>query len=435
VGGLGGSGVDSDTAGTGGAEEGEPEQRCVPNEAVCEGDIATTCKVDGSGFATGGVKCSSQQTCQEGVCLEHECDPGELACNEGNVQKCAEDGLSWFLEQTCGDDEYCDAKGASCEKGVCAPDEPVCVDDRAMVCNATGSGYVGGGTVCKSTETCQGGACLPHVCTPQTTFCEGQDLKLCDDDGLGSSTKSTCVKQACVEDAQSASCQGNCMPGQRRCTSANAADTCSSLGDYGAAVDCAAATPTCSGEGTCGLLVQPQELEAMVWYKNRLMQFGAAAGSEVNTTATTAPDGSNDAELVREDATLGTHSVEQILAIDATKTYTFSVYLKGAGADAMLALASPIDGASYSAVRVDLAAGTAQSGYAKGTAQYVGNAIAAVGDGWYKITLTGSGTTTASNQLRAVVYLLPSPNGNSSYQGAATAAAYVWGAQVVPYAG
>jgi len=86
-GGVGGSASNaSNDAGAGEGDVGAPAQRCEPNEALCDGAIATTCKADGSGFAAGGIKCSSQQTCQMGVCQEHECTPGRDACNDGKVE-------------------------------------------------------------------------------------------------------------------------------------------------------------------------------------------------------------------------------------------------------------------------------------------------------------------------------------------------------------
>jgi formylglycine-generating enzyme len=246
---LGGA-HDGGSAATGGMS-GSSGISCVPNESTCDGDRVVSCNAEGTGYVGGAVKCSSQQTCVAGACANHECMPNARFCVGNTVRECADDGLSSVEAEDCGSESYCDAASATCKSGVCAPDKPACDGTRATTCNATGSGFLGGGTVCSGKETCDAGTCKPWVCeAPGETFCAGQDLKLCSADGLSSTLVETCVNKACV--AGESACQGDCKPGSKKC-SGNGVQTCSAAGAYPAPVACGAATPSCSGAGVCGV--------------------------------------------------------------------------------------------------------------------------------------------------------------------------------------
>lgn len=419
----------SETAGDAGA--GVVEQVCSPGEALCDGNRATVCNERGDGYESGGTKCSSKQSCLEGVCEEHECEPDSTFCSDNKVLKCKPNGLSTEEAEACTEAQYCDTKTASCKDGVCAPDEPVCDGNRATTCNPTGSGYEAGGVACETGKSCDAGICQPQICVPGNGECQGQNIRRCAENGLSWKVEATCTDMACVAANDNATCQGVCEPGKKRCQG-NSTQACLEGGVFGAATPCMAALPECNGVGVCtertNLLTQTEAFEAGVWSTNRLLAWGNS-GSLANNGF--APDASNHADLIKEDATDGGHSIEQVVNLDPTQLYTFSVHLKAAGRTAaMVYLASPTAPAAGVTVRVNLSNGTAQAAYKSDNAQYVTNSVTDVGDGWYRASISGRPTATAGTQVRAIVYLLPAADGNSSYQGDGTKGVLVWGAQL-----
>jgi len=266
--GVGEGGTDDTAGGTGGhtpggaADDGEGGEGgegfgnvCVPNQPACDGNRATTCNTDGTGYLTAGLRCSSKQTCLSGACEDQECSPGASFCSGKSVRQCADNGLSSDEETACGNNQYCDTPSATCKTGVCAPNQPTCDGKRATLCTSSGDGYVAGGTVCKATETCDAGECKPQVCTPNQSFCQGQSVKICSADGLSSSVAKTCVNQTCVAATGSADCKGVCVPGQQDCSN-NGLRTCGADGQYGPTSKCSdkacvATGTTASCVGSC----------------------------------------------------------------------------------------------------------------------------------------------------------------------------------------
>jgi len=184
-----------------------------------------------------------------GACENHECKPSADFCSGKTVRTCADNGLSSTETKTCSASQYCDATTAKCQDGICAPNQPACNGNTATSCNASGSGYVAGGTACKANETCEGGACLEHVCTPSASYCQGQDVKKCAANGLSSTVSSTCgANKTCVAVGASASCAGVCGPGQTTCDG-NGFQPCDTNGQWGKKVPCKT-NQTCDG-GSC----------------------------------------------------------------------------------------------------------------------------------------------------------------------------------------
>lgn len=253
AGGVGGdaSGGAAD-GGEGGDSGNSPGNLCTPNQPACDGNRATTCNAEGTGFLAAGLKCSSKQTCLAGACEDQECAPSESFCSGNIVRHCASNGLSSDELKTCGNSEYCDAVSAKCKTGVCAPNQPTCDGKRATLCTSSGDGYVAGGTVCKTTETCDAGECRPQVCAPSQSFCQGQTVKACSADGLSSNVAKTCVNQACVATGTTAECKGVCATGQQDCSN-NGVRTCDANGQYGPSTKCT--NQTCVVTGTAASCV------------------------------------------------------------------------------------------------------------------------------------------------------------------------------------
>jgi hypothetical protein len=220
-------------AGAAGSDAETPaELICVPDQPSCDGNRATSCNADGTAYEPGGTRCSSAQSCADGVCINHECEPGATFCSQQNVHECSDDGLSSTQLDACNASEFCDPSTVTCTAGHCAAGEPACDGARATTCNADGSGYESGGEECAGDTTCEAGECVELVCTPGTDFCQNQELKECADDGLGSAVVDTCTSSEYCDETASACMPRLCTPGATEC-SGNESRTCNALGsDY-----------------------------------------------------------------------------------------------------------------------------------------------------------------------------------------------------------
>lgn len=121
AGGVGGTAAGAsggnDIFGGSGGQGPTPELICAPAEAVCNGDRATVCNAEGTGYDGAGVKCSSKHTCVAGACEAHECIPRMRYCAGDAVLQCAENGLSSAEVAKCRADQYCDEATAACKLG------------------------------------------------------------------------------------------------------------------------------------------------------------------------------------------------------------------------------------------------------------------------------------------------------------------------------
>ncbi|MEI9941017.1 MAG: hypothetical protein WDO69_27685 [Pseudomonadota bacterium] len=168
---------------------------CAADEAVCDGNTATTCKVDGSGPRPGGVNCAdTKQQCIAGKCHDTKCIGGAKSCQDGNVYECVPDGSSLFVSAYCKDSEVCDDDLDVCLPRVCKPDAGTCNLGRVQTCNAFGSDWLPGSTDCMAQgKVCVDGSCQEQACPPFNTFCQDGNVYLCSPKGDSSSLSQTCI--------------------------------------------------------------------------------------------------------------------------------------------------------------------------------------------------------------------------------------------------
>jgi hypothetical protein len=158
-------------------------------------------------------------------------------------------------------------------------------------------------------------------------------------------------------------------------------------------------------------VVDPDRPDLATWTKNR---------SSIVSDGTGAPDPSFGAYKWREDTTAGTHYLDQIVAADPTRSSTWSLYLKAAGRTAgSLYLTTPGDSNSGAAAQFDLVNKTAV-GSASGAATISGAQLTDVGNGWFRVSVTGKPNTAAGNRVRAVLY------SSNAGVGDGTSGFYVW---------
>jgi hypothetical protein len=135
--------------------------------------------------------------------------------------------------------------------------------------------------------------------------------------------------------------------------------------------------------------------------------------ASISNNTTTAPNGTTTADSLIENTATDNHFAFGDSTQQSGVEYTYSVYAKSIGGRNIRVFGSSGFGGD---VIVDLANGSVLSG--SGVVQSVGN-------GWYRISITATTTTTA---VRAIFYIV---NGTSiSYTGNGTSGAFLWGAQL-----
>jgi len=240
------------------------------------------------------------------------------------------------------------------------------------------------------------------------------------------------------------------------------AKTMSGSGAVGLRLATADNTDVYTGDGTSGIFIWGAQLEVgasptaynsttvknllgfteafdnAAWTKsnsfvqtNLLLQseaFNVAPWAGVNTTvtanATVSPDGTADADKLVEDTATTSHYVANGFTPANATTYTGSVYLKAA--ERGFAFVGFSGGSMANTfVSVNLSTGVITTAFGAP----VSSSSTAVGNGWYRVTisLTSTGTTASNLDIRI------STDGvwaNRSYTGNGTSGIFAWGAQV-----
>jgi len=177
-------------------------------------------------------------------------------------------------------------------------------------------------------------------------------------------------------------------------------------------------SPT-TGE-SLGFLVEESRSNLLTYSE----QFDDASWTKTNSTITAnaivAPDGTLTGDRFVEDTATGEHSFGKSNAFTSGTVYTQSIYVKAAGRTLVrVGAGNPATwGAS---VIVDLTTGAITNNTA-GTAS-VQNA----GNGWYRISITGTALATASTN---VSLRLVSTGTTTSYTGDGFSGVFLWGAQL-----
>lgn len=169
-----------------------------------------------------------------------------------------------------------------------------------------------------------------------------------------------------------------------------------------------------------GLLVEEARTNVAIWSQDFSNAAWTLTGSSVTLAAQTAPDGTLTGNKLAETAVTSGHNVGKTGNITVSAgSYVLTVYAKAAER-AFIAL---YEGVLGQGKFFNLSNGTVGGNL---VAPPAGAAISALGNGWYRcsITLTVSGTTAVP-----LVYL--STDGTAfSYAGVAGSGAYIWGLQL-----
>lgn len=178
----------------GDAAECSPTQ-CTADEPLCAGNLATTCRADGSGPRGGGKDCAANgEVCYAGQCLTQGCTPGEKLCQHDDVYLCSANGTGVTLFEGCADSEACDPNLAQCRTKLCEPGKLGCDGTRVATCDALGLSWQQTGTDCADDNgLCVAGTCKTKICTPNSTYCKGTAIYTCDALGVSSQQTQQCA--------------------------------------------------------------------------------------------------------------------------------------------------------------------------------------------------------------------------------------------------
>lgn len=269
---------------------------CIPADEGCASDdcpdgtacIQNRCRTE----CTSEAQCAGGQQCLEGLCfgtdLAHDAPPatGGTSAGSGGTSTNANAGMGGMSSPGEGGAAGAGEPMTGGEGGgtgiSCAPNTPLCLDNRATTCNAQGDGYEGGFQTCSSKQTCKVGACEDHECLPSSLFCSSTELRQCADDGLSSESVDTCGTGTYC-DAASGKCQtGVCAASQPACDG-NRATTCNAAGS-----GYAAGGTTCESNQTCQSGVcEPQVCTpSEVYCENQSVKTCSANGLASSLTAT-----------------------------------------------------------------------------------------------------------------------------------------------------
>lgn len=169
------------------------------------------------------------------------------------------------------------------------------------------------------------------------------------------------------------------------------------------------------------LLQQPIAFDNAVWVRNR---------STIVMNGAIAPDGTTHGEILKENTTTGTHSIQQSFSVAHGTPVTFSVFVKPAGRRYVdVDLISLTNSNNAVGVTADLTTGKLLGHSGSGQSMYIDSHIEVLSTGeWHRISLTAV-PDYVNDSVRAVVYMMPDPN-TSSYTGNGTSGVNLWGAQL-----
>jgi len=135
---------------------------------------------------------------------------------------------------------------------VCEPGSKSCDGQNVKVCSDDGTERTIEKT-CSPSQSCADGDCVETDCVPNTKFCQGGDVWKCDSTGTGKSLSQTCTSsQFCREEDDTAKCSDQaCTPTEILCDG-DVATACLDDGSGPApdGIDCAANNQICF-EGKC----------------------------------------------------------------------------------------------------------------------------------------------------------------------------------------
>lgn len=181
-----------------------------------------------------------------------------------------------------------------------------------------------------------------------------------------------------------------------------------------------------------GLLIEEQRTNLLPYSADLTNAAWVKTGASATGDAVVAPDGTLSADKLIDDTTSGNHGVTRNYGAISPGAFSVSCYSKSSEYSKIVVYLDNQAGVSF-AYSFDLLAGTAtqtKTPHSSWTA--VTAAITAVGNGWYRISVSG---TTTNTSLGARFFLDKGTTYNgfgapADYTGNGTSGIYLWGAQL-----
>jgi hypothetical protein len=174
-----------------------------------------------------------------------------------------------------------------------------------------------------------------------------------------------------------------------------------------------------------GILVEPAATNLQI----RSEEFNTASWTKITSTITannsTAPDGTTTADLLTLTSANGyINSFPSINTVTANAIHTITVYAKKGNNDWVYYLTADATSSHGFLAYFNLGTGALGGTGTFGTASFVTQSITNVGDGWYRLRITGSHSGTNSYHL-----IGPTASDGGGFTGANGSTLSLWGAQ------
>jgi hypothetical protein len=180
-----------------------------------------------------------------------------------------------------------------------------------------------------------------------------------------------------------------------------------------------------------GIRVEESRVNQATWSQafNDSNWTSAGVAATVGANATTAPDGTTTADKFQETAVNSNHELRgSFFTIGANVQQTVSLYVKAAERSAGTIVLYDTGFNSQFGCTFDVSVPSVSNNSTTGPATIAGSTITDVGNGWYRITVTGN----LNGGYTGVHLYLNIFNPGYSYLGVAGFGYYMWGAQIEP---
>jgi hypothetical protein len=180
-----------------------------------------------------------------------------------------------------------------------------------------------------------------------------------------------------------------------------------------------------------GLLIEEQRTNLLLQSEDFSTTWSITGTASISTNVTSSPAGTITADkfILGDTITSGNAAFFQSVTKAATATtYTTSVFVKAAEFNSLrLVFRDTATAGNNVEAYFNAATGAIASGpTANGTFTGASATISAVGNGWYRVTLTGTTSTETSVNVRMLVY----QNGTGTATGNGFSGIFIWGAQL-----
>lgn len=162
-------------------------------------------------------------------------------------------------------------------------------------------------------------------------------------------------------------------------------------------------------EARTNVLLYSEQFNDVTWVKT---------GSSVDANALVSPDGTTNADFLKEDSATSVHRIEQNVVAASAVTYTYTVYYKITDATRKIALHHTPSNTG----RVFSANGGQEAGLFNTPLSF---SVTAFNNGWYRASISVTGSV-GNNSFR--VWLVRASDNAVNYPGNGTSGAYLYGA-------